>query len=170
MHSLDPKKHLDIDTFRNCSVMDHKEVNLIKTKLKLPKDNILRCFELLLLAHLDPNDSKVHEAYRKSVLKRFADFRDLLKPYFRFENFSERSMLTINDPYEQDAKLREKCCLGNGQLTCFETSRTQDGRAYSAENGQLHQSPILITKHYGSNSDNGTTSCGLAISKSKYCG
>ena len=100
MHLLDPKKYLDLDTFKNCSVLDHKEVNQIKTKLKLPKDNILRCFELLLLAHLDPNDSKVHEAYRKSVLKRFADFRDLLKPYFRFENFSERSLLTINDPYE----------------------------------------------------------------------
>lgn len=100
MHSLDPKKHLDLEKFKTCSVLDHKEVTLIKTKLKLPKDNILRCFELLLLAYLEPNDSKVHEAYRKSVLKKFADFRDLLKPYFRFENFAERSMYTINDPYE----------------------------------------------------------------------
>lgn len=110
--------YLDQDLFKLCSFIDHKEVSQIRTKLKLSKDNILRCFELLLLAHLDPNDAKVHEAYRKSVLKRFADCRELLTPYFRFENFADRSLFTINDLDEQEAKMREKCCLGNGQLAC----------------------------------------------------
>ena len=90
-------QYLDQDTFILCSLLDHREVSAIKTKLKLTKDNILRCFELLLLAHLDPNDGKVHEAYRKSVLRRFADCRELLTPYFRFENFADRSLFTIND-------------------------------------------------------------------------
>jgi len=63
----------------------------------------MRCFELILLAHLDPNDGKVHEVYRKNVLKRFAECRDLLQPYFRFENFADRSMFSINDPSEQYA-------------------------------------------------------------------
>lgn len=88
---------MDIESFKYCSILEHREVSLIRTKLKLTKDNILRCFELLLLAHLSPYDGKVHEAYRKSVLKRFADCRDLLTPYFRFENFADRSMFTIND-------------------------------------------------------------------------
>jgi len=100
MLALGNKEYLDLDTFKTCSVLDHKEISLIRNKLKLHKDNILRCFELLLLAFLDPNDGKVHEAYRRSVLKRFADCRELLRPYFRFENFADRSMYTINDLVE----------------------------------------------------------------------
>jgi len=123
MNALGHNNYLDLETFKSCSVLDHKEVSVIRTKLKLSKDNILRCFELLLLAFLDPNDAKVHEAYRKSVLKRFADCRDLLKPYFRFENFADRSMFTINDLGEQDARLREKCCNGTGQLACLQSRR-----------------------------------------------
>ena len=65
------KEFLDCDSFKECSNIDHKEISLIRTKLKLKKDNVQRCFELLLLAHLDPNDGKVHEMYRKTVLKRF---------------------------------------------------------------------------------------------------
>lgn len=110
---------LDSESFKNCAVLDPKELTAVRTKLKLRKDNIQRCFELLLLAHLDPNDGKVHEAYRKNVLKRFAECRDLLRPYFRFENFADRSMFTINDLREQFATLREKCCVGNGRLTCL---------------------------------------------------
>jgi hypothetical protein len=148
MQSLAGKDFLDVETFKVCSVLDHKEVALIRAKLKLPKDNILRCFELLLLAFLDPNDSKVHEAYRRSVLKRFADCRDLLRPYFRFENFADRSMFTINDLGEQDAKLREKCCIGNGKLACLlnkvrPTEANQ--KALSAENLATLNSPMVLT-------------------------
>jgi hypothetical protein len=123
MHLLGRGEFLDLETFKLCSQLDHREVSLIRTKLKLPKETILRCFELLLLAFLDPNDGKVHEAYRRSVLKRFAECRELLKPYFRFENFADRSMYSINDLGEQDAKLREKCCIGNGQLACLMNRR-----------------------------------------------
>ncbi len=94
---------LDSDSFKLCSNLDQKEISLIRTKLKLRKDNIMRCFELILISHLDPNDSKVHEVYRKNVLKRFSECRDLLHPYFRFENFADRSLFTINDPSEQYA-------------------------------------------------------------------
>jgi hypothetical protein len=92
--------YLDVDSFKDCAVLEHKEISEIRTKLKLRKDNIMRCFELLLIAHLDPADSKVQELYRKTVLKRFAECRDLLRPYFTFENFADRSMFTINDPHE----------------------------------------------------------------------
>lgn len=126
MNALGFNSFMDQDTFKCCSLLDHREISVIKQKLKLSKDNILRCFELLLIAFLDPNDGKVHEAYRKSVLKRFAECRDLLTPYFRFENFADRSVYTINDPDEQDAKLREKCCYGNGQLIVNPLSASSD--------------------------------------------
>jgi len=114
MYEIKGNDYLDQESFKVCATLEQKEISQIRQKLKLRKDNILRCFELLLLAFLDPSDGKLHKAYRRSVLKRFADCRELLKPYFRFENFADRSMFTINDPVEQDAQLREKCCLGNG--------------------------------------------------------
>lgn len=110
-------------------MLEPKEIAEIRSKLKLRKDNVMRCFELLLLAHLDPNDSKLHETYRKTVLKRFAECRELLRPYFTFENFADRSMYSINDPDEQYAKLREECCNGNGQLACLVN--------FSRQNNQL---------------------------------
>jgi hypothetical protein len=140
--------------------LDHREVSLIRTKLKLPKETIFRCFELLLLAFLDPNDSKVHEAYRRNVLKRFAECRELLKPYFRFENFADRSMYTINDLGEQDAKLREKCCIGNGQLACLLNNRRnslQDDRKTYSEVIMTQSSPLASTSmhHVAPSSENG---------------
>lgn len=108
-------------------MLEPKEIADIRTKLKLRKDNVMRCFELLLLAHLDPNDSKLQEAYRKSVLKRLCEYRELLRPYFTFENFNDRSMYSINDPSDQYATLREKCCNGFGQLPCFVNQTNSNG-------------------------------------------
>jgi hypothetical protein len=128
MQAIENHEFLDMERFKLCNNLDHKEVSHIRQKLKLTKDNVLRCFELLLLAHLDPHDGKLHEAYRKSVLKRFAECRDLLRPYFRFENFADRTLYTINDLSEQDARLREKCCLGDGQLACL-VQRRNEGKS-----------------------------------------
>jgi hypothetical protein len=94
--------------------LDHKEVNEIRNKLKLKKENIQRCFELLQIACLYPNDEDLHEAYRKYVLRKFTETRDLLLPYFKFENFADRSMFTTNQQFRQENKIVEKCCLGNG--------------------------------------------------------
>jgi hypothetical protein len=47
-----PKDTLNMHSFKNAT-LEHKEINEIKTKLKLRKDNIQRFFELLLLACLD---------------------------------------------------------------------------------------------------------------------
>jgi hypothetical protein len=47
-----PRMTLNSETFKLAS-LEHKEINEIKTKLKLRKDNIQRCFELLLLACLN---------------------------------------------------------------------------------------------------------------------
>lgn len=42
----DPSVYLKQDSFKMCG-MDHREINEIRTKLKLKKENIQRCFELL---------------------------------------------------------------------------------------------------------------------------
>ena len=42
----DPKQNLQLDSFKLCG-LDHREINEIRTKLKLKKENIQRCFELL---------------------------------------------------------------------------------------------------------------------------
>lgn len=114
----DPKVYLRQDTFKLCGI-DHHEINEIRTKLKLKKDNVLRCFELLQIACLNPADAELHEAYRKYVLRKFTESRDLLMPYFNYENFAEQSMYTFNRQIRQDCRIVEKCCLGNGQLSCM---------------------------------------------------
>lgn len=91
----DPKKNLQLDTFKLCG-LDHREINEIRTKLKLKKENIQRCFELLQIACLE-DDADLHEAYRKYVLRKFTESRDLLLPYFKFENFAEQSMYSFNN-------------------------------------------------------------------------
>ena len=42
----DPKKYLKSDSFKMCG-LDHKEIGEIRSKLKLKKENVQRCFELL---------------------------------------------------------------------------------------------------------------------------
>jgi histone acetyltransferase 1 len=108
-----PTTYLTQEQFKVCG-LDHREVNEIRTKLKLKKENILRCFELLQIACLDPEDTDLHEAYRKYVLRKFTESRDLLLPYFKFEHFADRSMFTINQQVRADCRVVEKCCLGNG--------------------------------------------------------
>ena len=41
-----PRKYLHQDSFKLCG-LDHREINEIRAKLKLKKENVLRCFELL---------------------------------------------------------------------------------------------------------------------------
>ena len=113
-----PSRKLDCATFKHCS-LDHREISEIRTRLKLKKENIQRCFELLLVACLDPDDKAVHEAYRKYVLRKFAESRDLLLPYFKFENFADRSILSVNNVPTHNTRLRDSCCLGDGQLSCL---------------------------------------------------
>ena len=56
----------------------------------------------------------VHEAYRKYVLRKFAESRDLLLPYFKFENFADRSIVQINSTQVFSRRANDNCCLGNG--------------------------------------------------------
>ena len=42
----DPSKYLKPDSFKMCG-LDHKEIGEIRNKLKLKKENVQRCFELL---------------------------------------------------------------------------------------------------------------------------
>lgn len=141
-----PRVHLNCESFK-LAQLEHKEINEIKTKLKLKKDNIQRCFELLLLACLNQDDNHVYEAYRKAVLKKFAETRELLLPYFKFENFADRSMFTIVDKlvYQQPVRVRQKCCEGNGQLACFIGRANRGPQVKSEANAQNDAS----TMHHG---------------------
>jgi len=52
--------------------------------LKLKKQNILRCFELVILAKLDPKDPVVHQKFAQEVKRKFyyQMNKNLLQPYF----------------------------------------------------------------------------------------
>ena len=122
-----PSTTIDLEMFKLISI-DHKEVSEIRNKLKLKKENVLRCFELLQIACL-PEDNEIHEAYRKYVLRKFAESRDLLLPYFTFENFAEKSVLTNGNHTMKSGQQPTACCLGNGQLICL-TERFQNQQAF----------------------------------------
>ena len=51
----EPTKMLDCETIKQCT-LDYKEINEIRINLKLKKENVQRCFELLQIACLDPDD------------------------------------------------------------------------------------------------------------------
>ena len=59
----DPGVYLDCNKLKECA-LEAKEINKIRAVTKLRKEDILRCFELVLLACLHPTDARVHEAYR----------------------------------------------------------------------------------------------------------
>jgi hypothetical protein len=50
--------------------LDNDEINLISKKLKLPKQRILRCFALIILAKLDPKDAQVHQRFGQEIKKK----------------------------------------------------------------------------------------------------
>lgn len=78
-------------------------------------------------------------------------------------------MFTINDPGEQYAHLREKCCTGDGQIACllnfnrgFFNLQTETN-ALSAENLNAYKhSPVVPNKFYGSEDGRKTTKHTLA--------
>jgi len=118
------RNFLHPDLLKECT-LDHIEIGQIRNKLKLAKNNIQRCFEFVLICLLDPKDPNAHEQYRRGILKRMAECRTLLRPYFRYENFADRSMYNDNllggdDEIEREvALMRENCCNGEGELNCF---------------------------------------------------
>ena len=119
----DPRVTLSAESFKNCG-LDHHEIREIMTKLKLERENVQRCFELIQIACLSPYDPLVHEAYRKYVIRKFTETRDLLCPYFLFEDFADNSLFTTQHNSmsirQNQALIPEiKCCLGNGQLECI---------------------------------------------------
>ena len=54
--------YVNKDNFDSC-VLDQDEILEIQEELKLKKQNILRCFELIVLSLLDPNDAVVHQKF-----------------------------------------------------------------------------------------------------------
>jgi histone acetyltransferase 1 len=50
--------------------LDNEEINKIIKKLKLTKQRIIRCFELIILARLDPKDALVHQRFGSEIKKK----------------------------------------------------------------------------------------------------
>jgi hypothetical protein len=50
--------------------MENEEVMQISKKLKLQKQRIIRCFEMIILAKLDPNDAIVHQKFGQEIKKK----------------------------------------------------------------------------------------------------
>jgi len=80
------------------------------------------------MALLDPKDHVAHDTYRKGVLKRMAECRDLLRPYFIYDQFADRSLYSNmggsgpTDELQRDADMnamRENRCMADGLLTCL---------------------------------------------------
>ena len=57
--------------------------------MKLKKQNILRCFELVILSKLDPKDLVVHQKFAQEVKRKFyyQMNKNLLQPYFQLDCF-----------------------------------------------------------------------------------
>ncbi len=52
-------------------MLDQLEVQDIQINLKLKKQNILRCYELLVLTKLDPNDKEAQQKFNQEVKRKF---------------------------------------------------------------------------------------------------
>jgi len=50
--------------------LDNEEIQKITKKLKLTKQRIIRCFELIILAKLDPKDALVHQRFGSEIKKK----------------------------------------------------------------------------------------------------
>ena len=50
--------------------LSQDEINQIMKKLKLTKQRVIRCFELIMLAKLDPKDALVHQRFGQEIKKK----------------------------------------------------------------------------------------------------
>jgi hypothetical protein len=102
-------------------------------KLKLTKQRVIRCFELVMLAKLDPKDALVHQRFGQEIKKKLQQqlTKNMLAPYFCIENFQPQSSMFIHhqldssflntQAYEEFNK-RKSCCSGDGVLLCLKES------------------------------------------------
>lgn len=109
------------------------EIGQIMKKLKLSKQRVIRCFELIMLAKLDPKDALVHQRFGQEIKKKLQQqlTKNILAPYFCIENFQPQSSMFIHhqldssflnaQAYEEFNK-RKSCCSGDGVLLCLKES------------------------------------------------
>lgn len=148
--------------------LDNEEIMQIQKVLKLTKPRIIRCFELIVLAKLDPKDSLVHQRFGQEIKKKLQQqlTKNILAPYFQIENFQPQSNVFINSSTQnaQDVMFgpplnedRRNCCQGDGLLFCLKEPQSyqhvevknidQQQPSYFGSNDQPGSS--LISKHGG---------------------
>ncbi|CDW89701.1 mannose-1-phosphate guanylyltransferase [Stylonychia lemnae] len=104
-------------------VLDQQEIANIQSLLKLKKQNILRCFELLILAKLDRKDPVVHQKFAQEVKRKFyyQMNKNLLQPYFQLESFYGNIIPTANSIADEHGNVnlkpsQKQCCDGFGKV------------------------------------------------------
>lgn len=136
----------------------------IQKVLKLTKPRIIRCFELIILAKLDPKDPVVHQRFGQEIKKKLQQqlTKNILAPYFQIENFQPQSSMFINpyqtnhqemvfgQPYEERKPV---CCQGDGMLFCLKDPRdifgVQMQQGFIGGNHHPNAGSSLISKNGG---------------------
>lgn len=107
--------------------LDSEEIMQIQKELKLTKPRIIRCFEMIVLAKLDPKDSQVHARFGQEIKKKLQQqlTKNILAPYFQIENFQPQTNMFINQTSVHNEQIMHSgdrqinCCKGDGQLLCL---------------------------------------------------
>ena len=133
---------INIHNFDQLSLAND-EITRIQKILKLSKQRIMRCFEIIVLAKLDPHDAQVHQRFGQEIKKKLQQqlTKDILAPYFCIENFQpqtgllmtqqQNSYYTGGQNLDQGSK-RQKCCHGDGELICLQKQSHFDAQKLSA--------------------------------------
>eukprot|EP00347_Sterkiella_histriomuscorum_P014339 403361250 len=144
-------------------VLDQQEISNIQSLLKLKKQNILRCFELLILAKLDTKDPVVHQKFAQEVKRKFyyQMNKNLLQPYFQLENFYGNIISSSQQTHEELNPVKKeqiKCCDGFGkvitdeQFENFEQSLSKNRHHFYNEGGnndqENHKESQSATRHH----------------------
>ncbi|TNV83269.1 hypothetical protein FGO68_gene11080 [Halteria grandinella] len=107
-------------------VLDNDEIQDIQDDLKLKKQNIHRCFELVVLSLLDQTDSVAHQKFAQEVKKKFyyQMNKNLLQPYFQLDSFYGSTSHSV--PYSQ-AQTNENSHAVSKSSNCSSFSSKNDG-------------------------------------------
>ena len=96
--------------------LEQEEVQRISYKLKLKKQNVIRCFELACLAKLDPKDTNAQSKFNHDIKRKFyyQMNKDLLYPYFAIS-------LHSYFPHESSHAERKGRNLDKPKFTCCDS-------------------------------------------------
>lgn len=106
----------------------------------MTKQRIKRCYELIVLAKLDPKDAQVHQRFGQEIKKKLQQqlTKNILAPYFQIENFQPQTSMFLNtntDFNNQECK-KGCCCDGSGDLICLQSPENRQYQHVEIQNIQ----------------------------------